>query len=215
MDRERLYIVGCGPGAPDMLTMRARALIDRATLCVGAERLLEELVDKGAGKKVLPLKGNYSEVLEEAELLWKEGERVVFLVSGDPLLYSLGTMVIERFGRDHCEVVPGISSVQYAFARLKESWRDYMVVSLHGRRKRDIRRLFEEGRNLAILLDAECNLEFIRSRLKGVDLSGYTFFTATNLSLPDERVEEIGLDEFGRMDIPSLSILIAGRKKDG
>ncbi len=215
MDRERLYIVGCGPGTPDMLTMRARSIIEQATVCVGAERLLEELVDRVGGKKVLPLRGNYSEVLKEAELLWKEGERVVFLVSGDPLLYSLGTMVIERFGRDHCDVVPGISSVQYAFARLKESWNGYMVVSLHGGRGVDVRRLFEEGRNLAILLDAGCSLESIRAMLEGLDLSGYRFFMAANLSLPDERVEEIGLDEFHKGDIPSLSILIAGRNKDG
>ncbi len=215
MGREKIYIVGCGPGAKDMLTLRAHSIIERATVCVGAERLIEEFRIDRKDRRVLVLKANYSHVLKEAEKLWKAGERVVFLVSGDPLLYSFGTIVVERFGRDSCEVIPGISSVQYAFAQLKEGWHRYMVVSLHGRKGVDVRRLFEEGRELAILLDSEHNLGFLRKELEGVELKGYRFHIATNLSLPDERVEEITPEEFDRLDTPSLSILIAGRKGNG
>ncbi len=213
MDGGRLYIVGCGPGARDMLTIRARNVIEQATVCVGAERLLEELVEDKARIKLLPLKGNYEEVLERAELFWRKGERVVFLVSGDPLLYSLGTRIIERFGRDSCEVIPGISSVQYAFARLGEDWHNLRIISLHGRRgDTDIKRVFEEEERVAILLDGRDSLRLLGEELRGVELSGYVFHLAVNLSLPDERVVEIRPQKFHTLDVPSLSILIARRR---
>jgi precorrin-6B methylase 1 len=39
--------------------------------------------------------------------------------------------VIERFGRDRCRVIPGISSVQTAFARLSLDWSDAAIISAH------------------------------------------------------------------------------------
>ena len=61
------------------------------------------------------------------------GRRVAVLVSGDPGLYSLAQNVVRRFGREHCEVVPAVSSVQVAFARLGLDWADARILSAHGR----------------------------------------------------------------------------------
>jgi len=45
-------------------------------------------------------------------------QRIAVLVTGDPGLFSLAKPVIERFGRTRCRVIPGVSSVQTAFARI-------------------------------------------------------------------------------------------------
>ena len=55
------------------------------------------------------------------------------LVGGDPGLYSLAQRVVRRFGREQCEVVPAVSSVQVAFSRLGIDWADARILSAHGR----------------------------------------------------------------------------------
>lgn len=52
---------------------------------------------------------------------------------GDPGLASLAKLVLRRFGLHACEVLPGISSVQVAFARLGLDWLDARILSAHAR----------------------------------------------------------------------------------
>ncbi len=53
------------------------------------------------------------------------------LVSGDPGLFSLARRVIDRFGISRCQVIPAVSSVQTAFARLGLDWQDAKIISAH------------------------------------------------------------------------------------
>jgi precorrin-6B methylase 1 len=57
--------------------------------------------------------------------------RVVVLVTGDPGIASFARSVIQRFGRPSCRVLPGISAVQLAFARLGLSWERVRIVNAH------------------------------------------------------------------------------------
>lgn len=211
MDRERIYIVGCGPGSREHITLKALSVIERATVCVGAERLLKEFLSQAPSKGVITLKGNYRAVLDEIGRLWNGGERVAVLVSGDPLLYSFGALVVERFGKENCHVVPGVSSVQYAFSMLKEGWQGYSVVSLHGRTDHQLKEMFRSGRALVILLDGGQGLSKLAKQLEGVELEGYRFYLASELATPQERLYEVYPEQFYTLKIPSLSILIAGR----
>ena len=48
----------------------------------------------------------------------------VMLATGDPLFYGIVRYLTDTFGKDRFEVVPHVSSMQLAFARVKESWDD-------------------------------------------------------------------------------------------
>src|SRR6185437_2764626 len=61
------------------------------------------------------------------------GRKAVVLASGDPLFYGIGRLLLETFPREQLLFLPHISSVQLAFARIKETWDDACIVSLHGR----------------------------------------------------------------------------------
>ncbi|WDT73534.1 MAG: precorrin-6y C5,15-methyltransferase (decarboxylating) subunit CbiE (plasmid) [Candidatus Manganitrophus sp.] len=63
----------------------------------------------------------------------KEGKRVVVLASGDPLFYGIGAFLIKRIGKERVEVVPAVSAMQLAFARVKEPWQEAALVSLHAK----------------------------------------------------------------------------------
>ena len=53
--------------------------------------------------------------------------------SGDPLFYGVARYLCDRLGKDLFEVVPHVSSMQLAFARVKESWEDATLINLAGR----------------------------------------------------------------------------------
>lgn len=210
MDR-KITIVGCGPGAPDLLTLRAKTAIEGAECVVGSRRLIEDLTVNG--QRTITVDGNYKAALKEARHITEDGLRVAFLVSGDPLFCSFGTLVLKEFGNDHCEIVPGIGSIQYAFTLLKEGWKDYRLLSLHGCNDVAIEKVFTENDKFAILLDPEHNLGWIKSKLNKIDTDDRVFYIGTNLSLSNEDFKEIEFKDFGGTLEESLAILIV-KKRD-
>ena len=70
--------------------------------------------------------------LEEAvQQVTKAGDKkIVVLASGDPLFYGVARYLCDKLGKDRFEVVPHVSSMQLAFARVKESWEDAYLTNL-------------------------------------------------------------------------------------
>ncbi len=56
------------------------------------------------------------------------------LASGDPLLFGIGSAIIDALGPDQVEIHPNISSIAAAFARIKEPWQDARIISMHGKK---------------------------------------------------------------------------------
>jgi precorrin-6Y C5,15-methyltransferase (decarboxylating) len=94
---------------------------------------------------------------------------VAVAVSGDPGIFSFLGRLKERLGdrrgafAENIGVVPGISSVQYLFAELQESWSDAVIISAHGRVINDaeIMRAVSENRKTVIFCDPVRNPEWV------------------------------------------------------
>lgn len=205
-----ITIIGCGPGATDLITVKGKRAIEKADIVVGSKRLIEDFIIYPS-QETLILENNYVEILDQAEQLYKQNKKLVFLVSGDPLFYSFGKSVLDKFGQENCEVIPGISSVQYAFSKLKESWKDYRTFTLHGTDDIDIQKIFEENDKFVLLLDPKNNLKQIKSRINLSSASKYKFYVVSNLSLANQKILDISFDDFDKTEEESLSILIVTR----
>ena len=72
--------------------------------------------------------------------------RPVLVSGGDPLFYGVARYLCDRLGKDQFEVVPHVSSMQLAFARVKESWEDAYLTSLAGRPLEAVDRPDPDGR---------------------------------------------------------------------
>lgn len=119
--------VGAGCGAPDLLTLRGKRLIERADVIIYAGSLVnpELLSFAKAGCEMhdsayLSL-GEVIEIIEKAE---KEGKNTVRLHSGDPCLYGAVREQFERLREMDIpfEVCPGVSSMCGAAAALKAEY---------------------------------------------------------------------------------------------
>src|SRR5207253_10890993 len=57
-------------------------------------------------------------------------KRLAIVASGDPLFYGVARYLCDRMGKEHFEVLPHVSSMQLAFARIKESWEEAYLTNL-------------------------------------------------------------------------------------
>lgn len=122
MNNHPVCFVGAGPGAPDLITLRGRRLLDEADLIVYAGSLVNPALLEGVRGEVhdsagLDLDGIMDLVVPAA----RAGKRVVRLHTGDPAIYGAIREQMRRLDAEGIayEVVPGVSSALAAAASLK------------------------------------------------------------------------------------------------
>jgi len=111
----KVYIVGGGPGDPELLTLKAKRIIESADLVIFADSLVPpeivEFAKEGAqviGSKEL----NLDEIMELELTAVREGKTVARVQSGDPSIYGaiLEQMrILDKEGIDY-EIIPGVSA---------------------------------------------------------------------------------------------------------
>ena len=200
----KITIVGCGPGSPDYMTAAGLRAIGEAGVLVGAKRLLEAFGRPDQDQ--IPVGADITKALDSLAG-FREKKKTAVLVSGDPGLKSFASNVIERFGRAACEVIPGISSVQTAFARLGLSWYDARIISAHeGNPPEEPSSLVREEK-VAVLAGGDESIQWIRvlSVALGQD---HTIYLCRDLTLDTEEVRQVNASELDQMHLPSRSILL-------
>ena len=152
--RNRVVVVGIGPGSPDYVLPIASRTIAAAKILVGSKRALDTFASDGQVTKAIDkdIKG----VLDFIEHQLANQD-VVVMVSGAPGFYSMLVALRNRFAAEHIKVIPGISSAQLAFARLAEVWQDAALISMHGRKAADAVLRYQPGHKLGILTDTQHN----------------------------------------------------------
>lgn len=205
----RITVIGCGPGAVEYLTLAARQAAGEANVLGGSQRLLD-LFPNHPGKKLVfgtQIEG-FLDCLEQERRL---GKKVAVLVSGDPGLWSLGEHVRRRFGRDHCLTIPGISSVQVAFARLGLSWTDARLLTAHGRLPSEKAEDLAEADKLVILGGTAEALSWSADLAEALQES-HRVFLCKDLTLPDEAVSEVTPEGLRGRGTHSLIMIVFVRR---
>src|SRR6266404_3061936 len=127
MSDPKIHIIGVGSDGLRGLTGKPRELLQAAELVLGSEPTLGLVTELTAQR--LPIGANLPEVVQTLEThLGKK--RMVVVASGDPLFYGVARYLCDRLGKDHFEVLPHVSSMQLAFARIKESWEEAYLTNL-------------------------------------------------------------------------------------
>lgn len=118
-----VYIVGAGPGDPELLTVRAQRILAQADAILYANSLVPKqmLLDTRKDAELIPTGHQTLEsILPMMIERVRQGQVVVRLHSGDPSLYSAIGEQIQGLSEAEIpfEIVPGISAFQLAAARL-------------------------------------------------------------------------------------------------
>ena len=180
---QKIKVVGVGPGSANHLTPEAAAAIQTADIVVGARRHLDSFAAENQEKMIL---NNHLDKMVEF-IQSRRNQRIVVVASGDPGLYGILKYLLRHFDPQQIEVVPGISSIQLAFAKLAMPWEDAILLSAHGRSVETIEKLLEESQKVAILTGSDNPPVKIFEMFsqKGIRK---TFYLCFDLSLPGEAI---------------------------
>ena len=195
------------PGSKKYLTGFALQQINSAEVLIGSRRLLSLFPDTEAD--TFMLNNNYKVLITRIVSLRKK-KNIVVLVSGDPGFFSYAKLIIDKIGIENCEVIPGISSVQMAFAKIGRSWNDACFMSLHGRTGKlgSVVKKIMENDKVAVLTDNSNNAKLIARKLLDAGLKGRKIYVCENLSLENERIREFDVSSILKIQVRDLNVII-------
>lgn len=112
--RGKLYVVGIGPGDPELLTLKAKRVLEESEFILGHKTYVERIRHMVKGKIIESKMGEEVERVKKAVQLARS--HIVSLISGgDPSIYGMASLVAEyvySLGLDiDFEVIPGVTAL--------------------------------------------------------------------------------------------------------
>ena len=153
------------------LTAKHLELIKKADILIAGKRHLSCFEDH-PGEKML--------ITKELSLLTEyikanmNHKAIVVLASGDPLYYGIGHFLTAALNPEYIDIYPNISAISAGFSRIKESWHDANIISLHGRDKEDesLSAALAEKDKIAVFTDKKRNPAWLAKKIIEFQASG-------------------------------------------
>ncbi len=231
MRRGKLIGLGVGPGDPELLTVKAARLLQDAQVVAyiaaagrtsRARDIASRYIRSGARQliAVMPMNQDtdataqaYSQLVTGIVSELGQGQDVVFLCEGDPLLYGSFAHLLPRVGnRFECEVVPGVTSVSAsaAAALVPLGIYDEAMALLPATMEaaRLVRALQQCDR--AVVMKIGRHVDKVRAALVEAKMSDHAVLVE-NVTLQEQRIRPLSV--VTEHQVPYFSLIIAGRKR--
>jgi precorrin-6Y C5,15-methyltransferase (decarboxylating) len=208
MSAGKVQIVGIGDDGVEGMTAQARRLVEEAELLVGPDSCGVLLPAPLRGR--LQAAANLEQLVERIEA--GAGRRTVVLASGDPLFYGTARYVCAKLGKDRFEVVPHVSSMQLAFARVKESWEEAFLANLAGQSIERVIDRIRTSETAGLFTSEQWPPAAVAQALLDHGIDAFQAYVCENLGSPDERVTQGSLAEIAKEAFAPLNVMILVRK---
>lgn len=202
MSQQKIYLVGAGIEGWEGFGSKALEIIGNCEVMVGHQRHLDIFPDFAGDKMTL---GDLPEVLE---FLKNTSKRVVVLASGDPNFFGVSRFLLRNLPKERFEIFPNVTSMQYAFASIKEPWDDAIFVSVHGRGMHPAVDRIIAAEKACVLTDRVNTPAAIATELIERGAEGYEAWLCEDLGLPTEKFTKTPLRGLLELKPSDLNILI-------
>ncbi len=208
----KIVIVGIGDDGLSGLTEPARRVLTEADMILGTPSILR-LVEEVEGEKV-PLAPEMPAAAKQLREALTKARRPVLVSGGDPLFYGVTRYLCDKIGKEQFEVVPHVSSMQLAFARVKESWDDAYLSSLEGRSLDTLINRIRTSEKVGLFSGDDCPPSRLARALLDRGIDYFHAYVCEHLGSPDERVTQAELADLVGMEFNPLHVLILVRRPD-
>jgi precorrin-6y C5,15-methyltransferase (decarboxylating) CbiE subunit len=230
---KRLFVVGVGPGSPKYLTDIAKEAIRKCQYVIGYKytlRTIETIVDRSKQNVFEVTLWNQEAIYQDVFKKMKNNEDCIVPFTGD-VSFSESEVVdrlLEIFGDDNVEIIPGISSIQVAAAKSKVPLDKAYIATFHvtgdiEKKKNELVEAISEGKS-AILLPrpwiSDPSKRFMESDmarfLKSNGINTSTLNTTVFEYLTNEEKESIfkgKASELEGKEFSDLSVLVIDQTK--
>jgi precorrin-6Y C5,15-methyltransferase (decarboxylating) len=139
-------------------------------------------------------------------------KRVAVAATGDPLFYGTARYFCDRIGGDLFDVVPHVSSMQLAFARLKETWEEAYLTDLSARSLDAVLDKVRTAETVGLFTSDEYPPNRVARELLARGIDYFTAAVCENLGGKDERITRGELADIEGMRFDPLNVMVLKRK---
>ena len=206
----KIHVIGIGDDGLEAVPGTVRQTIADAEVLLGTDRTLA-LVPKSKGERHT-ISGDLNQLVATIE---KAGDkRVVLLIYGDPMFYGLARYVCEKLGKERFVVVPHVSSMQLAFARVMESWEEAYLTDLAKHPVDSVIEKIRTAQKVGLFTTDNCGPADLARALVDRHIDYFTAYVCENLGSRDERVTRGTLKEIAGQRFDALNVMILIRDPD-
>ena len=216
-DAPKITIVGIGEDGLEGLTLRARKIVQEAERLMGERHLLDLIPSvpgvpgvPGVGPQRVVVGSNLDEAVRAIESA--PAASTVLLAEGDPLFYGVARYLCDKLGKDRFEVVPHVSTIQMAFARVKESWEDALLTNLATHGLESLLEPIRSAEKVGLFTDDRYPPARVAEILLEQGIDYFVAYVCENLGSPNERVTRGELAEIAAQEFDALNVMILVRK---
>jgi len=204
----KVHILGIGEDGLVGLTESARQILAQAELLIGEKHVLD--LAPGAGAARLVVGPDLDPAVQE--IVRSPTKRIVVLAEGDPLFYGLARYLCERLGKDRFEVVPHVSTMQLAFARVKENWEDAFLTNLATHPLEQVLEPIRSAEKVGLFTTETYTPAVVAQTLLDQKIDYFIAYVCENLGAPDERVTRAELRDLLGQQFSPLNVMVLVRK---
>jgi precorrin-6y C5,15-methyltransferase (decarboxylating) CbiE subunit len=229
---KRLFVIGVGPGSPKYVTDVAKEAICKSQYVVGYRYTLatiEGAIDRSRQQVLEVTMKSQEDVYQDVHARMKDGEYCTVPFTGD-VNFSESEVVdrlLEIFGDDNVEVIPGISSIQVAAAKSRVPTDKALVITFHvtgdiEQKKQDLVQAVKAGRSVILLprpWPRDLSKHFMQSdiarflRESGVDTSTLKVWVFEHLTTDKETTFRGFVKDLEGKEFSDLSAMVIDQVK--
>ncbi|WP_158736291.1 precorrin-6y C5,15-methyltransferase (decarboxylating) subunit CbiE [Alteribacillus sp. YIM 98480] len=196
-----IKVIGIGEDGKEGLLPLYHEWIYNSERLAGGHRQLS-FFPEYKGEKVV-LEGGLKQKIDG----WENNPKdTVVLASGDPLFYGIGAYLSKKL--PDVTTYPALSSLQLAFARIKESWQDAKFLSVHGRTLKGLAQKIAGQKKVCLLTDKKNNPAVLARYLLDYGMKEYEICIAEHLGGKNEKVQWFSLEEAAGYEAEPLNVVI-------
>ncbi len=198
-----LTIIGVGEEGYEGLSTMARLRLETAEVIVGSERLLGSLPKLKAERQEWPQP--FSAVVAQMKPL--RGRKTVILATGDPMNYGVARKLLEFIPFAEMEVIPHLSAISLAAARVGWSLPDCDTLTLHGRDAANIEAFIQPSAKLIVLTADASTIPEVARRLVARGFGKSTITVLENMGGEREKISGFVADAVPATEFSDLNTL--------
>ncbi|HSC75020.1 MAG TPA: precorrin-6y C5,15-methyltransferase (decarboxylating) subunit CbiE [Pseudomonadales bacterium] len=227
MIMHRCAIIGVLDNGCDGITPQALKTLSQADMVIGGTRTLALFTDALKPECMThDLTGNLSKVPEWIRTAQNDGLRCAVLATGDPLCHGIAAYLLSRLCVDSFDILPNVSTLQLACARLSLPWQEIKICSVHTKDAGEwvegsgaehglytLRRAIAQHERLAILTSPDNTPDRIARLLIAANLhEQFQMAVAANLETDDEDItRDIDITEMATRKFPDPNVVLLWR----
>lgn len=209
--QQKIAVIGIGDDGLDALSPVMRARILEAEVILGPDRALQ-MVPADCQAQRLAMSSDLEQL--SRQIAEAQDKKTVILVFGDPMFYGLARYVGDRVGRDRFEVMPHVSSMQLAFARVMESWDEAYLTNLASHPLDSVVEKIRTAQRVGLFTSDTCGPPDVAKALLDRHIDYFTAYVCENLGARDETVTRGSLADIAKQKFGSLNVMILVREPD-